>query len=148
MEWYRTAEGEAVFGEVGARPPGARTVEVMNYATDGDLYQAWALAVTTGACPPLRHTYNAASVFKRAQGSGRIERVEGLERLLKEEGEHVCVVDLLPVGARRRDWRATLLSDGVVIARHRELPELMRVLGRFATELQLFAEAPPPPGRP
>ncbi|SOC53784.1 ATP-grasp domain-containing protein [Ornithinimicrobium cerasi] len=140
MEWYRTADGEVVFGEIGARPPGARTVDVMNYATDGDLFDTWALAVTTGQAPPLTHRFNAASLFKRAQGSGRITRVEGLERLLREEGEHVCVVDLLPVGTPRRDWRATLLSDGMVIARHPELPELMRVLGRFATELEMFAE--------
>ncbi|WP_122261375.1 ATP-grasp domain-containing protein [Ornithinimicrobium cerasi] len=140
MEWYRTADGEVVFGEIGARPPGARTVDVMNYATDGDLFDTWALAVTTGQAPPLTHRFNAASMFKRAQGSGRITRVEGLERLLREEGEHVCVVDLLPVGTPRRDWRATLLSDGMVIARHPELPELMRVLGRFATELEMFAE--------
>ncbi len=38
MEWYRKADGEVVFGEIGARPPGARTVDVMNYATDSDLF--------------------------------------------------------------------------------------------------------------
>ncbi|GAA1176813.1 hypothetical protein GCM10009584_17860 [Ornithinimicrobium humiphilum] len=140
MEWYRMADGEVVFGEIGARPPGARTVDVMNYATDADLFVTWALAVTTGTAPPLGHRYNAASIFKRAQGSGRISRIEGLDRLLREEGDKVCVVDLLPVGAPRRDWRATLLSDGMVIARDPDLDELMRVLRRFATELQLFAE--------
>src|SRR5215475_14765944 len=49
MEWYRKADGEVVFGEIGARPPGARTVDVMNYATDADLFTAWAEAVTLGA---------------------------------------------------------------------------------------------------
>ncbi len=29
MEWYRKADGEVVFGEIGARPPGARTVDVL-----------------------------------------------------------------------------------------------------------------------
>lgn len=140
LEWYRTDQGEVVFGEIAARPPGARTVDLMNYATDGDLFATWASAVLTGDAPALEHRYNAASLFKRASGSGRITRVEGLEQLLREEGEHVCVVDLLPIGAQRRDWRATLLSDGMIIARHRELDELLRVLGRFATELQLYAE--------
>lgn len=143
MEWYRKADGEVVFGEIGARPPGARTVDVMNYATDADLFDTWASAVTSGDAPALTHRYNAASIFKRAQGSGRISRVEGLEKLLREEGRHVCVVDLLPLGASRRDWRATLLSDGMIIARHPELPELMRVLDRFANELNIYAEAEP-----
>jgi len=31
MEWYRTADGEVFFGEIAARPPGARMVDVMNF---------------------------------------------------------------------------------------------------------------------
>ncbi len=140
MEWYRKADGEVVFGEIGARPPGARTVDIMNFATDGDLFATWAQAVTTGWAPPLTHRFNAASMFKRAEGAGRITRVEGLERLLREEGEHVCVVDLLPIGAHRRDWRATLLSDGMIIYRHMDLGETLRISDRFANELRLYAE--------
>ena len=82
MEWYRKDDGEVVFGEIGARPPGARTVDVMNYATDGDLFRTWAEAVVTGSSSPLTHRYNAASIFKRAEGSGHISRVEGLDSLL------------------------------------------------------------------
>lgn len=139
MEWFRKSDGEVVFGEVAARPPGARTVDVMNYATDGDLFRTWALAVTTGNAPPLTHQFNAASMFKRAQGSGRITRIEGLERLMADLGQHVCVLDLLPIGARRRDWRATLLSDGMIIYRHADLDEMLRIGDRFARELQLYA---------
>lgn len=139
MEWFRTPSGEAVFGEIGARPPGARSVDIMNYGTDGDLFAGWAEAVLTGTTAPLTHRYNAATLFKRAQGRGRISRVEGLERLVREHREHVCVVDLLPVGAPRRDWRATLLSDGMVILRHPELPGLLEVCDRFARDLQLYA---------
>ena len=32
MEWFRRDNGEVVFGEIGARPAGARTVDVMNFA--------------------------------------------------------------------------------------------------------------------
>ena len=140
MEWYRKADGEVVFGEIGARPPGARTVDVMNYATDADLFAAWAQAVTSGRIAgPIERRYNAASIFKRASGVGRITRYEGLDRLLAEYGEHVVAVDLLPVGAPRRDWRATLIGDGMVIVRHPELAETLEMAERFAAELQLFA---------
>jgi biotin carboxylase len=139
MEWYLTEDGEAVFGEIGARPPGARTVDIMNYATDGDLFATWALATVTGTAPQLTHRYNAASMFKRASGTGRITRVEGLERLLADLGQHVCVLDLLPAGAPRRDWRATLLSDGMIIYRHADLDEVLRIGDRFARELQIYA---------
>jgi hypothetical protein len=140
MEWYRKADGEVVFGEIGARPPGARTVDVMNLSTDADLYIGWAGAVVHGALPaPIEHRYNAASVFKRAQGAGRIVRVEGLEKLLAEYGEHIPLVDLLPIGAPRRDWRATLVGDGMLVVRHVELAKVVEITDRLGTELQLYA---------
>jgi formate-dependent phosphoribosylglycinamide formyltransferase (GAR transformylase) len=140
MEWYRKADGEVVFGEIGARPPGARTVDVMNYATDADLFTAWAEAVTHGRIshPIVRH-YNAASIFKRASGAGRITHYDGLDALLAEYGEHVMALELLPVGAPRRDWRATLIADGMVIIRHPELPLALEIAQRFAADLRLYA---------
>ena len=140
MEWYRKADGEVIFGEIGARPPGARTVDVMNYATDADLFTAWAHAVTHGRIPqPVERRYNAASVFKRASGVGRITHYEGLEALLATYGGHVVALDLLPVGAPRQDWRATTIADGMVIVRHPELAQALEIAQRFAAELHLFA---------
>ena len=140
MEWYRKADGEVVFGEIGARPPGARTVDVMNYATDADLFSAWAQAIVHGEIsPPVERRYNAASIFKRARGVGRITHYEGLDRLLAEYGEHVAALDLLPVGAPRRDWRATTIADGMVIVRHPELPKALEIAQRFAADLHLYA---------
>ena len=140
MEWYRKADGEAVFGEIGARVAGARIADLINYATDGDVYAGWAEAVVHGRMSrPLERRYNAGIVFKRAQGAGRITHVEGLQKLLGEYGDHVVVVDLLPVGAPRRDWRATLISDGTIVVRHPELQPLIEMTERFATDLQLYA---------
>jgi hypothetical protein len=65
--------------------------------------------------------------------------VEGLEALLAEYGEDVVLVDLLPVGAQRRDWRATLISDGMIIVRHPELLRVIDMTERFATDLHLYA---------
>jgi len=140
MEWYLRADGSAVFGEIGARPPGARTVDVMNYSCDSDLFQRWAEAVVHGAFSgPVVRTYNAASIFKRAQGHGRIVRIDGLAHLLAEYDDSVCTIDLLPIGAPRRDWLRTLISDGMVIVRHPELSQCVEIADRFAAELQLFA---------
>ena len=140
MEWYRKDDGEVVFGEIGARPPGARTVDVMNYATDADLFSAWAEAITLGRISrPIERRYNAASIFKRARGTGRITHYEGLDRLLAEYGEHVAALELLPPGAPRRDWRATTISDGLVIVRHRELSKALEITERFAADLHLYA---------
>jgi hypothetical protein len=140
MEWYRKADGEAVFGEIGGRPPGARAVDLMNYATDGDLFVAWAEAVVHGRLSqPLERKFNSGCVFKRAQGVGRITHVEGLDKLLAEYGEQVVLVDLLPIGAPRRDWRATLISDGMIMVRHPELQPVIEMTERFASEVQMYA---------
>jgi formate-dependent phosphoribosylglycinamide formyltransferase (GAR transformylase) len=140
MEWYRKADGEVVFGEIGARPPGARTVDVMNYATDSDLFSAWAQAVTQGRiAQPVERRYNAASIFKRARGAGRITHYEGLDELLASYGEQVAALELLPVGAPRRDWRATTIADGMVIIRHPDLAQALEIAQRFAADLHLYA---------
>jgi len=111
-------------GEIAARPPGARMVDVMNFATDADLFSAWAQAVTCGRISqPIERRYNTASIFKRAEGAGRISHYQGLDHLLAEYGEQVAAVELLPVGAPRRDWRAASISDGMVIVRHGEAVE-------------------------
>ncbi len=140
MEWFKKPDGEVVFGEIGARPPGARTVDVMNYASDIDTYTGWAEAVCRGTFgQSVERKYNAAVIFKRARGRGRIRRVTGLERLLRECGRHVCHVELAPVGAPRRDWRQSLVGDGYVIVRHPERSALLAIADRFGEELQLDA---------
>lgn len=140
MEWYLKSDGEAVFGEIAARPPGAYTVDVMNFASDIDLFRGWAEAELHGRFTQrVERKYNCASIFKRAQGQGRIQRIEGLGELLAAFGPHVVNVDLLPIGSQRRDWLATLLSDGMIIVRHADLSTTLQIADRFGTDLRMFA---------
>jgi len=139
MEWYRKADGEVVFGEIGARPPGARVVDLMNYASDADLYVGWAEAVVHGRMHPVERRYNAGSIFKRAQGTGRITHVEGLDHLLARYGDDVVTVELLPIGAPRRDWRASVIGDGIVVVRHPDFQQVVEMTDRFATDLRMYA---------
>lgn len=140
MEWYRKANGETVFGEIAARPPGARTVDVMNYASDIDLYTAWAEAVLHRRfSTKLERRYNAAIIFKRAQGAGHIRRIEGLDRLQARFGAHIAAVELLPVGAPRRNWLLTLVSDGFLVVRHPDLQTTLDMADAVGTDLHLYA---------
>jgi hypothetical protein len=140
MEWFLTPSGEAVFGEIAARPPGACSVDLMNYAGDVDTFKGWGEAVVQGGLSGRwERPYNAAVIFKRAQGQGRIRRIEGLERLVARYRPHIVRVDLLPVGTRRRDWKATLLSDGNVVVRHPDLGAVLEIADRFGTDLQMYA---------
>jgi biotin carboxylase len=140
MEWYRKSDGDAVFGEIAARPPGAHTVDTMNFASDIDLFTGWAEAIVHGTFSlRFERLYNCAIIFKRAQGEGRIQRIEGLERIMAEFGQHIPAIDLLPIGAHRRDWVRTLLSDGFAFVRHPDLTATTEMADRIGTELQLFA---------
>ena len=139
MEWYRKPDGEVVFGEIGARPPGVRVVDLMNFNTDGDVYAGWAEAVVHGQMRQLEHRHNVGSICKRAHGSGRITSMQGMDELLAAYGKDVILVDLLPVGAPRRDWRATTIGDGIVIVRHHELQRVIEMTERFASDLRLYA---------
>ena len=141
MEWFLKADGEAVFGEIGARPPGARSTDIMNFACDFDTREAWGEAAVRGALSrPVRRRYNAAMICKRASGKGRIRRIEGLDRILSSFGEWVVAVDLLPVGAERRDWKKTLLSDGWIMVRHPDLRTTMEMADRVGTDGRMTAE--------
>ena len=140
MEWYRKADGEVVFGEIGGRPPGAFQVDQMKYACDFDVFRAWASAVTQGRLDAnIERRYNVATIYKRAQGVGRITRIEGTEELQQRFGEHVVWNTLLPPGTPRRDWLQTLVSDGFIMLRHPDLDETLRMADAVGSELHLFA---------
>jgi len=140
MEWFRKPDGEAVFGEIAARPPGARSTELMNYGCDIDVFRGWAEAVVHGRwSQPMERKYNSAVIFKRAQGQGRIQRIEGLDSLLEHYGDWIVNVNLLPLGAPRRNWKATLISDGYVILRHPSLGACLEMADRVGTHLRLTA---------
>ena len=83
--------------------------------------------------------YNAGAIFKRARGEGRITHSEGLDALMSRYGEHVALMDLLPVGAPRRDWRSTVTGDGMVVVRHPELQQVIEMTEAFARDFQMFA---------
>ena len=140
MEWFRKADGEAVFGEIACRAAGARTTEIMNYSCDVDVWTGWAEAVCHGRwSQSIDRRWNACILFKRAQGEGRIQKITGLEHWLAEYGEHVVSIELLPIGAPRRNWKQTLISDGWVIFRHPDLGATIDIADRFGTDVQMYA---------
>jgi biotin carboxylase len=128
MEWFYTPKGEAVFGEIGCRPGGARIVDQMNYTCDIDLFREWArVACWKSFEAPTDRKYNCGIIFKRAKGRGRITRIDGLDGYLRRFGEWVIEEELLRPGTPRRDWKQTLLSDGWITIRHPEWDDAKRI---------------------
>ncbi len=141
MEWFLKPDGEAVFGEIGCRPGGAHLVDQMNYTCDIDLFREWARVSCWGTFEaPTRRKYNAAIIFKRAKGRGRITRIDGAREFMRRHGEHVVEQHLLPVGAQRRDWKQTLLSDGHIMLRHHDWDRTYQMAMEAATDITMYAE--------
>jgi len=141
MEWFLTPDGEAVFGEIGARAAGARLVHAMNYACDLDLFRGWADAVCNGNLgQQITRKYNAAMIFKRAQGQGVVRRYEGLAGLMADYGQHVANLELTPIGEPRRDWHKVVVGDGWIIVRHPDLDFTMEMADRFCADLTVVAD--------
>jgi biotin carboxylase len=142
MEWFRTPQGEAVFGEIGARAPGARLVHMMNYSCDADLFRGWAEAVCHGRISQdLRKKYNAAMIFKRASGPGQvITRIEGLEGVMARYGAHVCNLEMVKVGEQRRDFRKVLVGDGWIAVRHPDLAAALAIADSFGADVRIWAD--------
>ncbi len=141
MEWYLTSKGEAVFGEIGARPGGACLVDQMNYTCDIDLFREWARVVCHQKfAASTERKYNDAIIFKRALGRGRITRIDGLGAWRHECGQWVTEDRLLRPGTPRRNWKHTLLSDGWVQVRHPDWAEAHRMAFKAATDIQMYAE--------
>lgn len=140
MEWYRKANGEVVFGEIGCRPGGAHLVDQMNFTSDIDLFREWARSVCWKSFEAdTTRRYNAAIVFKRAKGQGRILRRDGLDAFMRRHGQAVVWDNLLPVGAPRRNWKQTLVSDGFLIVRHPQWHGALAIAQSVADDITLYA---------
>jgi biotin carboxylase len=140
MEWFLKPNGEAVFGEIGARAAGARLVHAMNYACDMDLFRGWAHAVVHGSLgQEVTRKYNAAMIFKRADGDGTVRRYDGLQSLLQRYGPHVANLELTPIGEPRRDWRKVIVGDGWIVVRHPDLAFTQEMADGFGSELKVVA---------
>jgi biotin carboxylase len=140
MEWFLKPDGEVVFGEIACRPGGACVVDLMNYTSDIDLFREWARAVCWHAFEGSRERkYNVGIVFKRAEGQGRISGITGLTEFYQRYRPHIVEDTLLRPGAHRRDWKATLLSDGYIVTRHPDWDAAREMAFAAAKGIRLFA---------
>jgi biotin carboxylase len=140
MEWFLKPDGEVVFSEVACRPGGACVVDLMNYTSDIDLFREWARVVTVQRFEAsTERKYNVAIIFKRAQGHGRITAIAGLTEFYDRYRAHIVEDTLLRPGTPRRDWKATLLSDGYLVVRHPDWDQARRMAFAAAADIHLYA---------
>jgi hypothetical protein len=117
-EWFRRSDGSVVIGEIAARPPGARLMDLHSAAVDADLYAAWAALVVDGRFTgPWSRRWSVAGVYLRGPGHGRVVGVDGLDEAQRKLGVHVVQAQLPQPGQARAGGYE---GDGFVMIRHRE----------------------------
>lgn len=134
MEWFRRNDGTVAISEVGARPPGARFMNLISWAHDFDLFGAWAEAMVFGRFEPRDRPYAAGAAYLRAQGAGTIRGVEGLASVARDLGPLV-VESRLPRPGQRTS--GTYEGDGYVIVRHPDTDVVKEALWALVTQLRV-----------
>lgn len=133
MEWFRRPDGSVAISEVGARPPGARFVHLISWAHDFDMFRAWADLVVHGRFEPLPRPYAAGAAYLRAQGSGRISGVRGLEAI--RDVEPIVVEARIPEPGQPTS--GTYEGEGFVIVRHPDTEVVRRAVSHIVSSVRV-----------
>jgi len=134
MEWFRRPDGSVAISEVGARPPGARFVNLISWAHDFDLFRAWAEIVVHGRFEPRPRPFAAGAAFLRGQGSGRVADVRGLDEVADALGDLVVEARIPEAG---RPASGTYEGEGFIIVRHPETDVVRDALRRIVSRVRV-----------
>jgi hypothetical protein len=121
MEWFKRRNGAIAIGEVAARPPGAQFMTLMSYATDADLYRAFAQLMVFETWTPLPRRYSVGAAYLRGQAvaGGKkdaiIKAVHGIDEVRQRLGDLIVETRLPVVG---KAPSTSYEGDGFVIVRH------------------------------
>lgn len=135
MEWFETADGRWVIGEVGARPPGVNIMPLMSHAFDTDMVAAWCRLMVFGTWSVGERVRAAGSAFFRAQGAGeRIVRVSGLAEAQVKVGHLVVDRELPQIGATPQD---SYTGDGWAVVAAPTTAEVTHALGTLVQTVRV-----------
>jgi formate-dependent phosphoribosylglycinamide formyltransferase (GAR transformylase) len=134
MEWFRRPDGSVAISEVGARPPGARFVNLLSHAGGFDLFHAWARLMVLGVFEAPPRPYAAGAAYLRGQGQGRVARVTGLNEVLTELGGLVVEARAPQPG---QTPSGTYEGEGYLIVRHPETEVVRQALARIVTTVRV-----------
>lgn len=136
MEWFLREDGTPVVSEVGARPPGANIMPLIQAAHGADPWRAWAQLVVNRKWELPERQFAAGCVFLRAMGgASTVRSVEGIEAMREEVGD--LVVDArLPKPGQPRSTHYE--GDGWVIVRHAETAGVVAAMRTVLANVKLI----------
>lgn len=126
MEWFLRPDGTAVVSEVGARPPGANIMPLLQAAHGADPWAAWAKLMVHGVWQFPERRFAAGTVFLRAKGGGdTVRSIDGVDAMRRQLGP--ALVDLkMPRPGQPRSQHYE--GDGWVLVHHPETKGVVAAL--------------------
>jgi len=134
MEWFRRPDGSVAVSEVGARPPGARFVNLISWAHDFDLFRAWAETMVSGRFHSRPRPYAAGAAYLRGSGQGHVASVRGFDEVVRELGSVVVEAKAPALGQKAS---GTYEGEGYIIVRHPETDVVRDALGRIVNRVRV-----------
>lgn len=135
MEWFHRPDGSLAIGEIAARPPGARIVELTSRAHGFDMPRAWARAVVDGAFDgPWTCDRSLGVAFLRGLGSGKVASVVGIDAAQARMGALVVNHKLPVVGQPRSQ---SYEGEGWVIVSDDDTTRVRRALFDLITTVKV-----------
>lgn len=134
LEWFRRPDGSLAINEVGARPPGAQIVTLMNRAHDMDLFTIWARMMVWNVLDPIpKRKYATGAVFLRGLGGHAVKSVDGLG-ILEELGDMVTDMSIPETGQPASN---TYEGEGYVLVRHPETKRVQEALDAIIAQVRV-----------
>ena len=123
----------SMLGEAGGAPRAA--VDAVQHHGLSSLLNGTALTVAEIA------SLSALGVSDIEDGVGALAEVGriDLDAYRRRYGDWLVEENLLPVGANRRNWKHTLVSDGYLLLRHPDWEEAKRMAHAAATDVTMIA---------
>jgi hypothetical protein len=134
MEWFRRRDGSIAISEVAARPPGAQFTTLLSVAHGTDFYQAWVELMVHGTFAAPKRSASVGCAYLRGQGSGRIQRVLGMDQIVRELGPLLYERHLPEIGAAPRD---SYEGDGYIIVRGPDSKTVEQALARVVETVRV-----------
>ncbi len=134
MEWFRRPDGSVAISEVGARPPGARFMNLISWAHDFDAFKAWAETMVFGRFEPRARPYAAGAAYLRGQGEGRVAAIRGLAEVAAELDPLVVEAQIPGAG---QSPSGSYEGEGFIIVRHPDTAVVKDALWKIITRVRV-----------
>jgi len=115
MEWFRRKDGTIAISEVAARPPGAQFTTIISRACDVDIINAWVRLMIFDEITKPKINYSSGAAYLRGQGSGSVNRVEGIEMIRSKYND---IITDIRVPKQGQEKSASYEGEGYIILRH------------------------------